>query len=529
MWVGHSHAHQAVVKIHDYLEDINPGLSRKVFGGVITSAAVSYVAVRGYRYYRARRTVKERGEAAKLACHVLREHLEQEGPVDPQKEAMITDLELSELKQKLWKGELKALEVLRAYQRKALQVDEKLNCVTEPIFEAEALAVELDLLSPNQRKPLHGIPVSVKDSFNVEGYDCHAGFSCFADKPVERDGDIVQIFKSLGAVPFVRTNFPQGLMTFACSNPMYGATKNPHSLTRGPGGSSGGEGSLIGGGGSVVGIGSDIGGSIRIPCQMCGVYGLKPTVDRISNQGHIPLMSGQNLVRMTAGPMARDMDGLILVTEALLTPRMHQLDPYVPPLFFQDTLYEKKSPLVVGFYTAIDGVHSHPTCVRAVMEAKTALTQQGHKVIEFQPPRAVEAVSNLFMKACFGDDGEETALYLKDDVLDRSVTFSYYMGKLPKRLRYMVSRLIGFMDPPLGQLVVGASTPPRKILEWWYLQDKIQAYKREFFAAWQSRKLDALICPGMPFPAVTAGTEDNVLGLFVFFLKLPQTGAVALW
>ena len=62
---------------------------------------------------------------------------------------------------------------------------------------------------------------------------------------------------------------------------MYGQTHNPHNLKRAPGGSSGGEGALIGGGGSVIGIGSDIGGSIRIPCQMCGVYGLKPTVDRI--------------------------------------------------------------------------------------------------------------------------------------------------------------------------------------------------------------------------------------------------------
>ena len=68
---------------------------------------------------------------------------------------------------------------------------------------------------------------------------------------------------------------------FSCSNPVFGLTLNPYDPSRAPGGSSGGEGALIGGGGSLVGIGSDIGGSVRIPCQMCGIYGLKPTQERL--------------------------------------------------------------------------------------------------------------------------------------------------------------------------------------------------------------------------------------------------------
>ncbi|KAL8614339.1 hypothetical protein ACOMHN_007677 [Nucella lapillus] len=405
---------------------------------------------------------------------------------------------------------------MEVYMKKALEVNDQLNCITDPIFEAEALAVELDLRQPNQRGPLHGVPVSIKDSLFLEGYDCNAGMTYFVDKLAEKDADIVKLLKSLGAVPFVRTNLSQGLMTYACSNPIYGQTSNPHNVLRGPGGSSGGEGALIRGGGSLIGIGSDIGGSIRIPCQMCGVYGLKPTVERILNHGHMPLASGQTLVRVTVGPMARDMDSLIALSEELLSPRMHKLDPAVPPLSFRDELFEKKGPLHVGYYTSFGVVGMHPACVRAVQEAKAALEQKGYKVVQFQPPRAFEAFYEMFTKALFGDDGEEDRKYLKDDVLDDCVKFSYYMKNVPRHVRYIMAKLIGLVDPPMGKIAVATCTIPKKIMEWWALQDKIQAYKAEFLEAWTSQKLDALICPGLPFPAVTSGMEDNTFSGMVY-------------
>ncbi|XP_076451083.1 fatty-acid amide hydrolase 1-like [Babylonia areolata] len=521
MWMHmHGHGHQLVGRVYDYLENIQPGLARKVFGGVVTTSAVFYLAVRGCRYYRSWQVGKERGQSARDACQTLRDYLaekeQEEGPVNREKEAMIVSLDAKQLKEKLWRGELKVLEVLRAYQRKALEVNDELNCITEPIFEAEAMAVDLDLLKPNQRGPLHGVPVSLKDTLNVEGYDNHAGFAVLVDKPAEKDADIVQLLKGLGAVPFVRTNFPQGLMTFACSNPMYGRTGNPHDTSRTPGGSSGGEGALLGGGGSVIGIGSDIGGSIRIPCQFCGVYGLKPTVDRIGNKGHTPLASGQMLVRFCMGPMARDMDSLIVLSQELFTPRMHRLDPAVAPLPFRDEVLEETGPLRIGFYTAIEGSSSHPACVRAVMEAKAALERKGHKVVQFTPPRAFDTFCELYMRACFGDGDEENQRMLKDDVLDVCVRFSHYLQKLPLYLRRILSKVIGVMDPPLGRMGNAVCRLPRRIIDWWHLQDQIQAYKQEFLDAWRNQKLDAVICPGLPYPAVTAGFEDHVLSGAVY-------------
>ena len=89
----------------------------------------------------------------------------------------------------------------------------------------------------------------------LEGYDCTVGIASNIGKPVERDAELVRVFKELGAVPLCRTNLPQTCCSFECSNPIYGATTNFHANKRGPGGSSGGEAALIAGGGSILGIG----------------------------------------------------------------------------------------------------------------------------------------------------------------------------------------------------------------------------------------------------------------------------------
>ena len=94
-------------------------------------------------------------------------------------------------------------------------------------------------------------------------------------------GNNLQVLKKQGAIPFVKTNVPQTMISWDTSNPIFGATVNPHRSDRGVGGSSGGEAALIGGDGSLLGVGGDIGGSIRIPCHLCGIYGFKPTVGRI--------------------------------------------------------------------------------------------------------------------------------------------------------------------------------------------------------------------------------------------------------
>ena len=127
--------------------------------------------------------------------------------------------------------------------------------------------------------------MSTKECFYVAGYDSTMGLAQLIDRPATQDGSFVVGMKEQHAVPFCLTNIPQTMVSWSCSNPVYGNTLNPHDHSRTPGGSSGGEAALIAGGGSVLGLGSDIGGSLRIPAHFSGTCGLKPTNGRLYEDG----------------------------------------------------------------------------------------------------------------------------------------------------------------------------------------------------------------------------------------------------
>ena len=119
------------------------------------------------------------------------------------------------------------------------------------------------------------------------------GLASLVGKPATESSVLVQVLLDQGAIPFVKTNVSHLMISWETLNPTFGYTSNAHCPGRSAGGSSGGEGALVGGGGSVLGWGSDIGGSIRIPSSMNGVYGLRPTSERISSKGIVPVTGGQ--------------------------------------------------------------------------------------------------------------------------------------------------------------------------------------------------------------------------------------------
>lgn len=123
-----------------------------------------------------------------------------------------------------------------------------------------------------------------------------------------KDGEIISVLKASGMIPFVRTNVPQLCMSYECNNNLWGNTQNPWNRFRTPGGSSGGEASLVASRSSPIGLGGDIGGSLRIPAEFCGLCTLKSTSQRITSGGHTsfsPSIDGQINIRATMGPLAK--------------------------------------------------------------------------------------------------------------------------------------------------------------------------------------------------------------------------------
>lgn len=168
---------------------------------------------------------------------------------------------VAETVSKVQSGALDPVDIVRAFGKKALKAHEATNCLTEILLpEAEEWAK-----SCNRQGPLAGMPISLKDTAGVAGWDACIGYSKWVGKPMKKDGALVRLLRDAGAVPFVKTNIPITLLSFESNNDVFGRCTNPHNSKFAPGGSTGGEAALLAYGGSRIGIGTDVAGSVRCP------------------------------------------------------------------------------------------------------------------------------------------------------------------------------------------------------------------------------------------------------------------------
>lgn len=157
--------------------------------------------------------------------------------------------------------------------------------------------------------PLHGLPISVKDSFKIIGRDASIGYASLCFKPSKTNSALIEMLLQAGAVIHCKTNIPLTLQALDSHNNVFGRVLNPVNLKLTAGGSSGGEGALIAMRGSVLGVGTDVGGSIRIPAMCNGLVGVKPSHGRIpyAGQENGSVAGTETLgIRSVAGPIAHN-------------------------------------------------------------------------------------------------------------------------------------------------------------------------------------------------------------------------------
>uniref|UniRef100_A0A672YL25 Amidase domain-containing protein n=1 Tax=Sphaeramia orbicularis TaxID=375764 RepID=A0A672YL25_9TELE len=175
------------------------------------------------------------------------------------------------------------------------------------------------------RLPLLGVPLSVKESFSLQGMPNATGLISRRGFVSTVDAPPVALLKRAGAIPLGVTNTSELCMWCESNNHLHGITRNPYDLDRIPGGSSGGEGSILGGAGAVIGIGADIGGSIRMPCFFCGVFGHKTTPGIVSNENQYPPYSGRQEEYVSTGPMCRYAEDLLPMLKIMAGPKVNML------------------------------------------------------------------------------------------------------------------------------------------------------------------------------------------------------------
>jgi amidase len=193
-----------------------------------------------------------------------------------------------------------------------------------------------------ERQPFLGVPMTVKEAFDVAGLPTSWGIEAARDNIATSDAVVVQRMKAAGAVILGKTNVAPGLADWQSDNPVYGRTSNPHDLSRTAGGSSGGSAAALAAGFVPIEIGSDIGGSIRVPSAFCGVWGHKPSYELIDSYGHrFPGSNGASLPLGVVGPMARDAADLAAMLDILADTPLPRAGRFIDPSSKQVLLLER--------------------------------------------------------------------------------------------------------------------------------------------------------------------------------------------
>jgi Asp-tRNA(Asn)/Glu-tRNA(Gln) amidotransferase A subunit family amidase len=300
---------------------------------------------------------------------------------------------------------LSPVEIMEAHLRRAEALNPALNALVTfaPSALDEARAAERALMSGDALPPLHGLPLTIKDTIDTANLRTTSGSRVRAERVPEADAPAVARLRAAGAIVFAKTNASELALDYHADNPLFGRTNNPHDPSRTPGGSSGGCAAAVSACLSPASLGSDLVGSIRIPAHFCGIAGLFPTPGRVPTLGHFPPTDGALAKGASLGPLARRVDDLALLFAALA----REDDPHSSSHtheFGQFVSETQLRGLRVACYTDDGVVPLTEETKRAVAAAASALTAAGLQLIEARPPELMRA-TELWLALFSGEVG----------------------------------------------------------------------------------------------------------------------------
>ena len=373
------------------------------------------------------------------------------------------------------------VELVDAHLAQIENLNPKLNAFVQVDAERARRAAkdaESLVMAESPLGPLHGVPLSIKSSFSVEGLRWEAGTLLREAIVARQDAPLVARLKDAGAIVLGTTNTPELLMAWETDNLLYGRTNSPWDLERTPGGSSGGEAAAIAAGMSAGGIGSDGGGSIRVPAHFSGICGLKPTPGRIPSTGHFPVSAGPFASIGVVGPMARRVDDLKILFEVMQGPDIGDNNAAPVPLRWSSGDESRK--LRVGYFEE-DGRTPVTAEIRAaVRTAAEALRSSGFQVENFRP-EGLEEVRQLWWK--------------------------YFVVAGGMLLRPLFNGRESDLSPILRQFLQWSAAEPsltgETLLDAWIQRDIVRA---KFLA--QMERYPILLCPSAAIPAFRHGERS---------------------
>ncbi len=405
----------------------------------------------------------------------------------------LTFLSAVSLAQRIREKKLSSVEVVETHLRRIDQLQPKLNAFVE-VNQDRALRrariADEALGRGEQPGSLHGVPLSIKSSIDVEGLSSETGSRLRAGYRASTDAPLVSRLKNAGAIILGTTNCPELLMAWETDNLLHGRTQNPWDLSRTPGGSSGGEAAAIASGCSAGGVGSDGGGSIRVPAHFTGICGLKPTPGRIPATGHFPPSLGPFALLGVVGPMARTVGDVKLLFETLQGPE--DGDPSSVPIAIRWPTLQELKRLRIGYFEDDECTPVTAETRSAVRTAAEALARAGFEVRPFRP-QGLEQARHLWWQL----------FRLGGSML----------------LDPMTKGREAELSPILKQFSLWASAEgphtAHSLLETWMTRDSLRAKVFE-----QMRAFPILLCPVAAIPAFHHGERSwKIAGKTVDYLN----------
>jgi len=376
------------------------------------------------------------------------------------------------------------VEVVTAVLERIEAVNPRINAVVQRVDGVLDAAGHADAALAEGRwvGPLHGLPFTIKDSYDTAGTVTTAGTVGWRDRVPDRDATVVARLRAAGAILVGKTNTPEFTWSDETDNDVYGRTSNPYDLARTPGGSSGGSAAIVAAGASPFDVGSDTGDSIRQPAHVCGVAGIKPTTGRVPRTGHWPDFRGLFQAFTQLGPIARRVEDLELILPIICGP--DGIDPFVYPVPLGDSAAVQVADLRVALFTD-NGVRTPtPETMDAVRAAAAALAAAGARVEERRPPGLDEAAEAW--ESMIAADGHAW--------LARLISAAGTTGHGSYDTRGWVRFDEALSGAKLTAMVERADTIRSRMLGW--MDD-----------------VDVIVCPAMPQPAILhGGSTDPAFG-----------------
>ncbi len=405
-------------------------------------------------------------------------------------------------------GELSAKEVVEAHIARIEAVDGRLNAVVTRRFDearAEAATVDAAIARGEKLGPLAGVPITIKEQFNVAGLPTTFGLPTRRARLATADGPLVRRLRDAGAIVLGKTNVAQFLFYQEADNPLFGKTCNPWNLKRTSGGGSGGEGAIIAAGGSALGLAADVGGSIRTPAHFCGVHGFRPTSWRLTNLDSPPEMffPGFNEIALDPGPMARSVADLVLAMEVLAAPGLERVDARIPPVPWPDPASVRIEGLRVAMFDDDGFWSASPALRRATQEAGAALRLRG-AVVDHITPLEPEMAAKVYFSFMMADGFAWAAPQLAGNPVDGRIKMARQIAKIPNQLKPPMAGLLRLLRQ---RHLAGTIMTSRRmaVKEYWRLAADRNRWRDAFLATLDARRYDAILCPPHALPALFHG------------------------